>query len=332
MKKFYYPQQRQQLGLSLVELMVAILVGSLLLVGVLQILTNSTQSYRIQNAFMRVQENGQFAMEFITREVRNTDFWGCLATLDDVDNLLDPAGGGYDPTYNAFAAGISGTANEASGGPIEAGTDTITIQAAANIGSGLPLQPPYGPLLSSPITVGPDTNIVQDDILIVSDCLQGNIFQVTAIDSNGSISHAAGVGSPGNISGDLAKIYTGEATVYRPYTRSFEIRTGTSGLPSLFLVDRNGPQELVEGVENMMILFGEDTDGDNTANRYVRANAVGDMGNVVSVRVSIVVESIEDNLAPTPQPYLLNGQVVTPADRRLRRIYNTTITLRNRSD
>lgn len=326
--KFFIVKQK---GLSLVEMLVAIFVGILLLTGVLQIVVNSTQSYRIQNSIMRVQENGQFAMEFLARDIRNTDFWGCLTTLDDVNNLLDPAGPGYNVLYGGFTEGISGTANESGGGAPLSGTDTITVRAAGDISGGSAVQFPYGPLTSSPINLGAGKNVQAGDILLVGDCLTADIFQATAVDANGEVSHDIGSGSPGNVSADFSKVYTNSAFVYRPVTHVYDVRTGTNGGPALYLTDTNGNQELVEGIENMIIFYGEDTDGDGTANLYVRANLVTDMNNVVSVRINLLVRSFEDNLRPVPQPYLFNGQTITPTDNRLRRVYTSTIVLRNRS-
>ncbi len=90
---------------------------------------------------------------------------------------------------------------------------------------------------------------------------------------------------------------------------------------------------LIEGIENMQILYGEDTDGDSTPNRYVAAGTVGlNMDDVVSVRISLLIRSIDNNLTPAPTAYVFNGISTTPAagDRRLRRVFTSTIVLRNR--
>ena len=51
----------------------------------------------------------------------------------------------------------------------------------------------------------------------------------------------------------------------------------------------------MEGVESMEILYGVDTDGDDAANYYVTADAVADWAQVVSVRVSLLVATIDNN-------------------------------------
>jgi len=81
----------------------------------------------------------------------------------------------------------------------------------------------------------------------------------------------------------------------------------------------------------MQILYGEDTDGDRTANRYVTADQVTNMKNVVSLKVMLLLRTLEDHLADVPQSYTFNGQTVTPTDRRLSRVFSSVITIRNRS-
>ncbi|MDT8372197.1 MAG: PilW family protein, partial [Gammaproteobacteria bacterium] len=69
--------------------------------------------------------------------------------------------------------------------------------------------------------------------------------------------------------------------------------------------------ELIEGIENMQILYGEDTDADNTANYYVPAGTGGlNMNQVVSIRISLLVRSMDDNL--TSEPELITIMVQTP--------------------
>jgi len=93
-------------------------------------------------------------------------------------------------------------------------------------------------------------------------------------------------------------------------------------------------QPLVDGVENLQILYGENTDGNPlSANRYVRADQVGNMRDVVSVRIAMRFISREAvrQIADTNQYALLDATAIPLAanDRRLRREMTTTISLRN---
>ncbi|MFN7097208.1 MAG: PilW family protein [Gammaproteobacteria bacterium] len=322
------PKLRQYVfGLTLLEMLVALVVGLILMTGIIQLLVNSNNAFRMQNSLSRVQEDGQFAIEYLADNVRNTDFWGCLEDTTWVVNHLNTGGS----VYFTFTSGLQGTANQASGGSIVAGSDTITISSSTPVSGLNQVITPFGPATTSPVTTNPSTNLAQGSIVLVSDCLVGDIFQVTnTTASAGSLEHATGVGAPGNASAALSKVYSSGAFVYLPYTITYSIQTDANGEPGLFLTNATGSQEIVGNVENMIILYGEDTDSDGTANRYVRANQVTNMQNVVSVRISIVVRSSDNNIVTTPQPYVLNYQTITPTDNKLRRVYTTTITLRNR--
>lgn len=316
-------------GFSMLEILIALVVGLILLSGVIQLLINSNNAFRIQNSLSRIQEDGQFAIQYLGNDIRNTDFWGCLQDTTWITNHLNTGGS----VYYVFNVGLQGTANQATGGSIVAGTDTITISTAAPVGGLNQVIAPFGPAITSPVTTNASTNLAQGSIVLVSDCLQGDIFQVTnATASTGSLEHATGVGSPGNATNTLSKVYNAGAFVYLPYTNTYSIQNDASGNPGLFLTTASGTQEIVNNIENMVILYGEDTDNDGTANRYVRANQVTNMTNVVSVRISIVVRSFENNVVVTPQTYTFNNQTVTATDNRLRRVYTETITLRNRLD
>jgi type IV pilus assembly protein PilW len=59
-----------QLGLSIVELMVAMALGLLLMTGVIQVFLSSRQTYAANEAMGRMQENGRFALEFMARSAR----------------------------------------------------------------------------------------------------------------------------------------------------------------------------------------------------------------------------------------------------------------------
>ncbi|WP_297185947.1 PilW family protein [uncultured Porticoccus sp.] len=59
----------RQYGLSMVELLVAMALGLLLTVGALQMMLASQQLYDTTDSQSRVQENGRFALDFLSREI-----------------------------------------------------------------------------------------------------------------------------------------------------------------------------------------------------------------------------------------------------------------------
>jgi len=90
--------------------------------------------------------------------------------------------------------------------------------------------------------------------------------------------------------------------------------------------------DLVSGVENFQVLYGEDVNGDNTADRYVNASyPYLQMSRVVSVRLSFLLRSTDPiNNVPGALSYNLLGTVFTPpVDHYLRQQVTFTIVLRN---
>jgi len=98
------------------------------------------------------------------------------------------------------------------------------------------------------------------------------------------------------------------------------------------------PQTLVEGVDNMQLLYGEDTNNDNTADRFVSAINVIDWQRIMAVRVALLMSTL------TPLPTgeietdtyrLLNAPTMGPfndGENRIRRVFTKTILIRSNAD
>jgi type IV pilus assembly protein PilW len=97
-------------------------------------------------------------------------------------------------------------------------------------------------------------------------------------------------------------------------------------------------EELLEGVESMQILYGDDSTGDGLANRYITANAVTNWNRIVTVRVGLLVHTPEQ-VSPETDNRIYNvagtvigtsGAVQHAADQRMRFAFNSTVKIRNR--
>ncbi|MGB5471795.1 MAG: PilW family protein [Woeseiaceae bacterium] len=319
----------RQTGVTLVEVMIAMLLGVFLMGGVLQVFASSRQTYRVHEATSRMQENGRMALEVLSRDIRMADFWGCASDPSNFVNNLDTAGTGYVDFLSGGVDGIDG----ASGAP-----DSLILRGG--IDSGITVEPPYGPQASANIKVPTGTGLEQDDIVFVADCSAGDIFQITNAnpDSSGTVVHNTGSGDPGNYNVTnpgcpganahcLSKVYGGDASMMLTQETRYEIKTGSEGQPALFRNDL----EFLDGIENLQILYGHDTDGSGTANYYGPADPLVDMADVISIRFAVVVRSYDDNLTGgLTQNYNLFGTTVAAPDNRLRQVYTTTVAVRNR--
>jgi type IV pilus assembly protein PilW len=124
------------------------------------------------------------------------------------------------------------------------------------------------------------------------------------------------------------------------YTVADTGRTNSRG-EAIFALFRNGV-ELVEGVEQLQVQYGERVGTNNANVRFVDADATGlDMSKVVSMRVGLLVAATQATAGQDDnQTYTLAGTAVGPVggsttvthavDQRIRRAFNTTLSLRNR--
>jgi|GEM_PF-270559 len=198
--------------------------------------------------------------------------------------------------------------------------------------------------------------ICPGDILLVSNCRFSRVFQATGLTESSAspcsstekcanITHAAS-GTPGNditswggASAPAQERFGPDSEILRLQTQIFFVGVGADGGPSFYQQVNGGPlQELVSGVENMQVLYGEDSDADGVANQYRPFNSVGDPTQVVSLRVGLLLRTDAPvGPATNTRTYQLNGVTSASAttidpfdDRRGRTVFNTTLKLRNR--
>lgn len=67
---------RLVLGLSLIELMVALTIGSLLIIGAVTVYVQSRKTFAVNEAVARLQENARYALSMIEPDLRLANHWG----------------------------------------------------------------------------------------------------------------------------------------------------------------------------------------------------------------------------------------------------------------
>lgn len=73
-----FNSQRLMQGLSLIEILIALAIGSLLVLGLVEVFAASRTSYQLSTGLARVQENGRFAMDYLQRDLRMAGHMGCV--------------------------------------------------------------------------------------------------------------------------------------------------------------------------------------------------------------------------------------------------------------
>lgn len=367
-------------GLSLVELLVAMVLGLSLAAGVSQVYVGNNQTQRDLEAHMRMQENGRFAIHFLSREIRMAGYLGCSSGLDaeNVINALDGPPSSFQPEKGIQGWESShgaGTApgdifNSVNDRPLEntslgnwtttggnqlddmdamPGSDLVRIWGTSS-GSSADITdiPGQG---ANTVVESEITSIADGDILILSDCERAELVQACGVSIvSGRMRSTLSQGcTPGNNVPQGSSINTGGELVKLKGTMFYVSKRGgdATNPPALFRRELDSqagmgtPEELVEGIESIQILYGLNVDNDSqqSVDAWVPADQVADWGEVISARISVLVQSIEDNLAPASQSYRFNGVLydgatgngALPEDRGYRRVFTSTITLRNRA-
>ncbi len=341
MNKIKHQLGKHQLGLSLVEVLVALVISLFLLTGIVQVYMSHRVSYTFSEAISRIQENGRFALDTMTQDLRMAGFFGC-AIFDPADtaslvNNLNPANPGFDAFI--VQGPLNGTENDGLNG-----SDSITLRGAKP--DQVTVQPPFNVSTSANIFITATDSIQPGDIVMLSNCRGGDIFQVTNKTAGGgaaqqAIVHNTGGGNPGNFNPDacggggnahcLSQTYGSDSTMFELQTVTYSIAVGASGEPALWRSENGINVELIEGIAQMQVLYGVDTNGDKFANQYLVSTAVPNMLNVMSVRLMLLVRSDTNGVTEGAQVYNYNGASITATDQRLRQVFSTTIALRNRT-
>lgn len=381
----------RQAGLSLIELMVALAIGALLTIGLLQIFSASRVSSQMQEGLSRVQENGRFITQYLQRNLRMVGYMGCGADVGRipqgsvVNHLALYADGSvpggsqfrFQRPLEAFTAGVGATPAELAGVPLTANSDVLILRVFSEESApvvdvsrnamkldidlataGADFLPPDGSQAlfamqncrSADVFAG---TINGTTLSVVGDA-SPNVYLDPSVKacgaaacpwdfriSNASLNSKTLSGGPGQLN---AEVHRAEYLAF--YVRN---RPGAS-VPALYVkrFKRDGtgfadPEELVEGVENLQLRFGVDTDGDGTIDEYrtaaqVIAGASDELAKdakwrqVVSVRVAMLIRSADRaGVTGDARSFSLLGVTLTPpADGAMRQIYETTIALRNR--
>jgi type IV pilus assembly protein PilW len=331
-----------QRGFSLVEVMVAIAIGLAMTAIIVNIYARSSTTAGITQTLSEIQEQAEVAIETLERDIRMAGYLGCNSNLvrgslpvNTLNNPTDYLNNfqqfivGYDGTGAAFSpaapSGVTGGTPNAS-----PANDAFTVR----IPTGEPqvlsanMATPTGAI--APFSVA---NFSAGTRAVVSDCTRASFFAVSGL-AGSTLLHSGGL----NSTADLQRAYLTDATVVPFQTVSYYLAPALSGGGTTSLWRRidlaANSEEVAEGVEQFQVQYGVDTDADvgRAADIFLGAEDVADWTQVVSVRISLLMRSKLAKASQGAQSYSFNGvAAVTATDSRLRRPFNLTVQLRNRT-
>lgn len=382
-----YPFLSQSKGLSLVELLVAMGLGLFLLSGVVAVMVNGKSQFVVEQEMAISQENARYILNEMGRDIRMAGYYGCPSGVPITSTLnLPPSNNWFLQTQGIVGLTRGGgdlPAGSPGAGNVTANTDVLIIRRGIPDDSTIVDAHLLGGASRIQITAGGDEAYSQGDVLAVAspDCDQVSIFQMTnasalPTDTPPRIEHQVGVPpNPGNCTAQLSGFEdctntAGAADYSFPLGSQlmrfsanayFIADSAATGLPTLWretffynedpLVNALQPnaQELITGVEDMIITYGVDTDTDGIANIYQVAGAggVANWSAVVSVNLTLILRSavpvysantpVSLNLGVLQDPDDNDKSIVASDgtadfnDRFMRQKVSTTIRLRNRN-
>ena len=314
-------QQKRQAGFTLIELLVSLGLGLLLVTGAITVFMQNNRSAVQDEEISRVLENGRYVIRFMSRELAMAGFWGKFLDVETTTthasvSIGQDCGNGVDPWVmdldaiqfldNSSAATVAANFSCIQAANVAIGTDVLVVKRVAD---------------RSTTTAG----IVNNRIYLRTNGVTAAMF------------HGGGVATP--------PVLTGTETNWAYLPQIYFIRdyavTESDGIPTLCRVylDSNSPanmttEVLVDGVENLQIEFGVDDDDDFIANYYTAAPTAAEISNAVSARIYVLVVSVNEIPEYTnDKTYTLGSTTVNAAnDGFFRRVFNTTVVLRNPSN
>ena len=330
--------RRRAQGASLIELMIGIALGLIIVAGLATLFANTSASRTEIERASRQIENGRFAIDLLSDDLRLAGFFGELSilTLPVPAAVPDPCSLVAADWAAAMPVPVQGYDNAATRptcltGSVKAGTDILVVRRAASCEAGV---------AGCPVAVN------SQPYLQVARC--GT--QVAAVNTSYRL------GLFGTAAFDRQMRDCATAAGLRQYIeRIYFVSTDNgqgSAVPTLKRLDFTGAGftevPLVEGIEQLNIEYGIDTDGDGQTDGYTAdpsiyapagcatCNPLSNWMNVVAVRINLLSRNIEATAGYTDsKTYTLgldaggNPVTVTPNDSYRRHAYSTVVRLVN---
>jgi hypothetical protein len=273
---------KQANGFSLLELLIAVFLGTLLLGVLLQSYLGAKKIYRTQSDLADLSENMRFADFILWQSITQAGFAGCrrASELDLINHVKDEkyAGlffgvRGYDSVY--LPSYLKGD--------IVKGTDVIVIgKASSQVVSIL-----------ENVAKGTDSILVEQNptteskhLLLISNCENADLFyskgrRKKEIVSNASLAHAY------NKKNAEIRFFE-EVTFFIKYPSDKKNRP----IPGLyFCINRGRADELISNVSDMQVSYGINVSG---SHQYLKAKKIVDLklwDKILDVRIDLTMHN-----------------------------------------
>ena len=326
---------RRASGVTLIELMVALSIGSFLMIGAVTVFMQSRTTFRVTESVSRLQENARFVLDALEPDIRMASYFGLTSRSNKIQGRatpLDPIpaglgiGGDCGPNWTiSVAEEVGGTNNgyawacAAYGGAPQPAADTFVVRRVSQ-------GPIAGPLDAGTLYL--QSARFQDSQLFVGSILPAGYLPTTSQThrymANGYyVSSNSSLDTPGN------------------NVPSLRMKTLIGGALGPRIVDR----EVLPGVEDFQVQFGIDTDlvgapNRGSIDRYIDPddpilNPLSAGFNpdvtILAVRVwfRLRAQRPENGFTDTTNYIYADQNIPAPGDQFRRAVVSKTIYLRN---
>ena len=380
----------QARGFSLVELMIALLIGLLITGSMISVFIATRTASRTTSGVASLTDGGRVALDFLQQGIRSAGFFACNTPARTVNLLttgasavatdyLEPLGGfealGSSPAQTALAsppasiATVSATATAAvtpdpststsdwtdiptAGGALDSmlaglvvkGSDVLVVHTL------LPQAAPNPPTvyLTAPASAGTSTVTVSalgglavGQVVLISNCATSVATQISSISGttvtvNPALPASFGAGTQVGVADTIVYFIGVDPSSHNSALFAIDLKGAIA-----YTNPANQLRELVPDIENMQILYGIDGSGNLAVTEYVTADQVTTAANVrnfngvLAVRIAVMAASplyakpVKGATVTNPALLLAGTSVQPPADTRLRRVFETTVSVRN---
>jgi type IV pilus assembly protein PilW len=308
-----------QLGFSLVELMVAMLISLFLTTGVFTMFSMSSSNVTTTSQFNNLQENGRIALAIMERDISQLAFMGDITGTDFIigTNTTITA---TAVTTDCLGAGLN--------------NDSFPKNKPAHFRRLWGYEQGKSANVLACITPKNNTDVIQIKRLIGPPATAFKSTRYYAASTSSEIVFFDGdTAAPSLINSRVWEyqhhVYfisdDGKIPVLR--RRSLSIAKGMGN-----------DEQLVEGIENIRFLYGFDNDGDSTPENYLPESSVTSLmwdnqsfQRLVAIKIFVLVRSVqEDRTYTNKTTYLLGDKEISPPNDNFRRkVMSTTVRLVN---
>ncbi|MBR2513734.1 MAG: PilW family protein [Halomonas sp.] len=334
-----------QAGFTLVELLVAMVIGLLVMAGAAQLFISSQQSFRFQSALADMQDTGRFALDTLSRELRQADYSGGCAPTQTTVHLRNIASAGSTPhALEAWSDTSTTTFASHLSNPV-AGQHSLGFRGALITRTGFADESLEISSVDSAqqLTLNRDHNLLSGQLVLLQGMQSCDIFYNTAANpsllqkssSGWWLGNVAANNSPWGNAGGLA--YSAEQNVSLSalssaiYYIGQDVNNANAAALMRLDISQTTPRNevLASNVVAMRTRFLVDE-------QYLSPDDLdqAQWADVRAIRISLIVQSDQDNLRRADT--ILNvgnfrgDDAFRAEDGRLYQAFTTTVTLRNR--